>query len=476
MTLSRWIGLVGAMLLLPSVGSSVRGHEIAGASVIHLEDGQTLAEFVGETPSEPVAACPPCATVSPPTHCLPAKPAPPPPPPFGGPLCERRKLTGDWCGDREFLRDNGITVDVFNTNYYQGVASGGREQAFQFGGRNDYFLTLNGEKLGIGKGRFISLHGETRYGEAVNPLTGGLYPATQTMAFPLSSGSVTALTGVRFDQYFSENMGVFAGKINLSDTFKQPLTGAGTTNGFYHSALMLNPIFARSLPYSTLGAGFATLQNAEPRFILAVFDTNNTPTSSGFESFFDNGVSIYSGLVQQTNFLDLPGHLGISGTYSNGKYTSLQPTVYYDPDLGFNIQTQRKTGTWCVTGNFDQALYVDPCNPARRWGVFGTLGIADRNPSPVRWTGTAGLAGASPIESRPLDQFGVGYFYLGVSETLKRIPQNRIPLRDEHGVELYYNIGVTRWCQITPDLQVLTPVRDRVDTSLIVGVRARLDF
>ena len=51
-----------------------------------------------------------------------------------------------------------------------------------------------------------------------------------------------------------------------------------------------------------------------------------------------------------------------------------------------------------------------------------------------------------------------------------------LPLGDESGVELYYNVAVAAWCQITPDLQVIDPFRDPVSTSLLFGLRARIDF
>ena len=59
---------------------------------------------------------------------------------------------------------------------------------------------------------------------------------------------------------------------------------------------------------------------------------------------------------------------------------------------------------------------------------------------------------------------------------MKDLAPNLLPLRDEQGVELYYNAALTPWCQITPDLQVITPFRERADTALIFGVRANIDF
>ena len=51
-----------------------------------------------------------------------------------------------------------------------------------------------------------------------------------------------------------------------------------------------------------------------------------------------------------------------------------------------------------------------------------------------------------------------------------------MPVRDERGVELFYNVGVTPWCHITTDLQVITPLLELADTSLVLGLRAKIDF
>ncbi len=408
---------------------------------------------------------------------LATQPAPPPPPsPFSGPLLERPKLTGDWFGTRSELAAQGVTLDISSTQYYQGVTSGGLEQSFRYGGRNDYFLNLDGEKVGLWKGSFITLHGETRYGESANSLTGALMPVNLLSALPKPNGTVSALSGVKFTQFLSENMLVYAGKLNTLDDFKQPLTGAGGLTGFQNAAMILNPVYARTVPYSTFGAGFAYLQNMEPVFAAAVFDTNNTPTVSGFDTFFDNGATIFAQANLQTHFFDRPGHQGISGTYSSGTYSDISPSAYLDPIAGLVIAGTPQRGSWCLAYNFDQAVYVSPDDPQRKWGVFGNLGIADNNPSPIRWFASTGISGASPIAGRNRDTFGIGYFFLGVSTELKNLAPVLLPLRDEHGVELYYNMQVTPWCQITPDLQVISPFRDRADTSLLVGLRAKIDF
>jgi porin len=301
-------------------------------------------------------------------------------------------------------------------------------------------------------------------------------PVNLMLAVPQPNGSITALTGVRLTQFLSEQSMVYAGKINTLDDFKQPITGAGTLNGFQNTALMFNPIYARTVPYSTFGAGFACLENMEPLFAAAVFDTNNTPTVSGFDTFFDNGATVFAQLNLQTSFFGLPGHQGVSGTYSSGTYTDLTPSAYLDPIEGLVILTTPKTGSWCLAYNFDQAVYVSQDDPQRKWGVFGNLGIADNNPSPINWFASAGISGTSPFAERKADTFGVGYFYVGVSDPLKSLAPNLFPLQNESGVELYYNVQATPWCQITPDLQVIDPFRERADSSLLFGLRAKIDF
>lgn len=397
-------------------------------------------------------------------------------PSFCETLLNQPTLTGDWFGNRSGAAENGYTFDLSTTQYFQGVASGGIRETSEYGGRNDYFLNVDGEKAGLWKGALITLHGETRYGESINQDTGTLLPVNLSLALPQPNGTVTALTGVKFTQFLSEDMLVFAGKINTFDDFKQQLTGAGKTNGFMNTALMLNPVVVRTVPYSTFGAGFAVLQNMESVFSLAVFDTNDNPTTAGFDSFFDNGVTIVSTLNLPTEFFGRPGHQGLLGTYSTGTYNSLTPSVYLDPIGGIVVTPVPKQGSWALGYNFDQAIYVSPDDPRKRWGVFGNLGIADSDPSPIRWIANAGLAGTSPISGRTSDTFGAGYYYTGVSESLRNLAPVLIPLGYEQGVELYYNMAVTPWCHVTPDIQWSDPFRDRVDSSVMLGIRAKIDF
>ncbi|MFO0919800.1 MAG: carbohydrate porin [Planctomycetaceae bacterium] len=404
---------------------------------------------------------------------------------FGDDLLTRPKLLGDLFGARTALGAHGIALDVSSTQFYQGVASGGVNQTFEYFGRNDYYLNVNGEQAGLWKGLFVTLHGETRYGDTVNADTGAISPVNTAGLFPLPNGSITALTAVKFTQALSENLITFAGKINLLDEFKQPYTTGRGVDAFMNTSLAFPIAAVRQVPYSTLGAGMAILREGQPMFSTMILDTHNTPTTSGFESFFTNGAVIIARAETPVTILDRPGHQAIWGVYSSGTYNDLSPTAYLDPTYGQPVVTfGTDTGSWSMFYSADQAFYVDPTNPLRSWGLFTNIGLADDGPSPVRWSANVGLGGSSPIVTRPLDTFGIGYAYTGYSAALNNLAPNLLPINNDHAVELFYNYAVTPWFHLTPDLQVLVPARERtiavppqpIDTAIVLGLRAKIDF
>lgn len=403
---------------------------------------------------------------------------------FDGDIWDRPYLLGSVGGVRDQLATNGIGVNVYSTQFYQGIASGGVTQEFEYSGRMDYLVNVDGAKAGLWQGFFVSLHGETRYGDSLGFNSGAIIPSNTGALFPLPTGTETALTAVKFTQALSENFVTFAGKINTLDELKQAYAGGRGVDAFMNLGLTLPVTAARTVPYSTLGAGFAILRDAQPAFTMMVLDTNNTPMTSGFESFFNNGVTILARAETPVSFLDRPGHQAIWGTYSSGTYSNLSVTPYFDPAFGLKFLTGTETGSWSMTYSADQALYVDPGNPNRSWGLFTNIGLADDGPSPIRWTANVGLGGSSPILSRPLDTFGIGYAYVNYSTPIQQMAPILLPVGNDHIVELFYNYAVTRWFRLTPDFQVLVPAREQtlppgsqpINTALVLGLRAKIDF
>jgi len=125
-------------------------------------------------------------------------------------------------------------------------------------------------------------------------------------------------------------------------------------------------------------------------------------------------------------------------------------------------------------------------------GIYGRFGASDGNPNPIHYFYSIGIGGNGILPGRPLDQFGVGYYYMDISNPKFTGPLGtRSFLRDEYGFEGYYNFAVTPWMKLTPDIQFVRPaqkqvfdlsgsipiiVKDNISTATILGLRLQLIF
>ena len=71
------------------------------------------------------------------------------------------------------------------------------------------------------------------------------------------------------------------------------------------------------------------------------------------------------------------------------------------------------------------------------------------------------------IPGRGRDRFGLGFYYIDVNNPeLQGLFQNTKLLRDEYGFEAFYNVAITPWLMLTPDIQV---VRGAQKEKITVG-------
>lgn len=402
------------------------------------------------------------------------------PPDSSDAVDEQLKLTGDWWGARARLAEQGFTLDTNHTQFFQGVASGGKNNVAEYGGKFDYYLNLDGEKSGLLDGFLISMHAETRYGEDINPSTGMFTFANFNMAFPKAGENVTGVTKFVVSQTLSDEFAVFAGKINTLDDFELNFTGKNGIDRFMNSGMVANVINARAVPYSTYGAGFSVSPEQAPSFSFVVRDPNNHATTLDFDRLFADGVLLSGTVKVQVNPLGLSGHQNFGGNWNSQKYTSVDPASFVIVP-GQGIVAGQVSGTWALWYNFDQYLWVSESDPTVGWGVFGMSGISDGDPNPIGWNMTLGVGGSSLIPGRQRDTFGLGYFRLGLSNTFKALlsaplAPAGLTQRDEQGVELFYNANLKRWCQLSGDLQIVEPSTKVLETTVLVGMRLKIEF
>lgn len=454
----------------------IEGHPSAAAvvSVTDAVEDLPAATPPEVTPPETVLASPAVAVA----------PAPTPAPPCCTRSCNckcgqcfwsRESLTKGFFGLQPALAQKGVVADFQLTQFYQGVTSGGARQNFNYGGKLDYNFTFLGEPLGLNKGFMAIMHAETRFGEDVILDAAGLAPVNANMLMPGLENS-TAITGLQFMQTLSEEWVLTYGKINSFDLFQMlyPQTGRGV-DGFMNMSTFLPMTLARTLPMSFLGAGVLKMDQGRIQGAFLVYDSHNTPTTTGFGNLFSNGANVAGLWRFFTDFGDQPGSHLFLGTYASGEFTSLDPTGWgFVPGVGIVAPTE--TGSWSFTYILEQTLWACRHKNNRSIGLLSGWGVADPKTSPYGWVGNIGLQGKGILQGRQQDSMGVSYFYTGLSDDFKALVNPPLPLGNLQGVELYYNAAVTPWLNLTADLQFVEPSLETQDTAVVFGLRAKMDF
>ena len=102
-----------------------------------------------------------------------------------------------------------------------------------------------------------------------------------------------------------------------------------------------------------------------------------------------------------------------------------------------------KNSRYYFAYSFDQYLHQDVTNPDEGVGIFGQIGVSDGNPNTTHWSMLIGLGGKGLVPGRPNDNWGVGYYYDGISKYIKDALAPAVTLTNEQGVELFYNFALT---------------------------------
>lgn len=422
----------------------------------------------------------------------------PPATPYSGDIWTRSTLSGDWGGIRNQLAEKGVTFDLSITQVGQGVVDGGKSGAWQYGGRGDIVMNVDSQKLGLWPGAFLNLEAEGNWASSVNGNTGALMTVNTSQVLPLP-GENFDLISLNFSQFLSPYFGLTIGKYATvtahSGDMNEFAHGKGDTQ-FMNFAFNFNPLLAVTVPYSTLGTGVIVLPTKDPKEAIVnvmVFQANGQPNTSGFGNLDGNKIVLAASGRLRTDFFSLTGHQSFGTTFSNKKFTSM------DQRLGSIIETRAlsgEKGSWNIYYNFDQYLYEPKKGADRGVGLFGRLGVSDGNPNFMKFFGSFGVGGKGVFESRPLDQFGLGYYFINIANpTIQGPLQTKSFLRDEYGFEAYYNFAITPWLKLTPDIQIIRgaqkekiqigqdllglPVitgRKSIGTATILGLRLQMVF
>jgi porin len=123
------------------------------------------------------------------------------------------------------------------------------------------------------------------------------------------------------------------------------------------------------------------------------------------------------------------------------------------------LPPNHESSSWALSYSFDQYFWQPDGNPKHGIGLFFGFGASDGNPNPIQYSFITGIGGKGVVPGRPDDTFGLGVARTQFSSAF--VPflrqQLNLGLQREDAIEMYYNVSVTQWLNLTADLQIIGP-------------------
>ena len=411
-----------------------------------------------------------------------------PVPDYSGDIWTRSYLTGDWGGTRDDLANKGFQLDLQWTNYGQSVVHGGRDTDGRFGGKVNLTSSLDLDKMGAVPGGLVKFRAESRYGEWVNDITGTILPANTDLAAPVTSDPTDsvplAITSLNYTQFLAQQFAVFGGKFDTYDSDPNEFASGRGVSQFMNFNFLFNSASAL-YPYSTLGAGVLVLPTRDITFSSMIANLVDSSTTTGFDDIGD-GWMWANELDCQYRLGRLPGGVNIGGIYASGaEFLELDGRFTYIPGVGFQAPTRDETwmvylSGWQYLTVKDQDQVDGPVNLTNGrpdhegLGLFCRAAWADDKTNPTDFTISAGIGGRGMIPGRQDDMYGVGYYYISISDS---VIGNILGFDDNsQGVEAFYSLAIARAVALSFDIQYLSSPSPRADDAVAVGLRLNVVF
>lgn len=152
---------------------------------------------------------------------------------------ERQTLTGDWAGARTRLEEKGITVRSRLSQFVQGINAGEGAPDYAYGGKLDFMVRSDFEKLGFWRGLSLTAKAEYNFGDSMNARGGTMVPVNTALAFPgIEGADALDISSFYFTQTFGTNASLVFGKINMFDAAASKRFAGGSEiipSGIRHS-------------------------------------------------------------------------------------------------------------------------------------------------------------------------------------------------------------------------------------------------
>ncbi len=356
-----------------------------------------------------------------------------------GDFWHRTQLTGDWGGVRTNLVRHGFFLDLYSTSAYQGTATGGLKNGSAFIQNAQLSINVDTGRAGLWPGGLVHITLQSRYGSSPqDTFTAG---STVPQYYGLTLPGPFLTHDVLPTEYFllqslGQRFSVMLGKITVLTICDQTLFG----DSF--------------------------------KYYFANLNFNKNPQALNFY----NPTSLTAiGVWRPANWATLAGGVLDPNSQANNLFGALSPGenseavgVLLGSPATHGLPISYKPNSWVTIGNFSQYLYVkeesgniartlQSGQPLRGIGVFGRAGYAPDETNTITRDASFALFAHGLSETRHEDSFGAGFYYNAISKPLKnsiaRLTDRASSVKDESGVEVFYDFAITPAVRIIPSYQ-----------------------
>jgi porin len=304
-------------------------------------------------------------------------------------------------------------------------------------------------------------------------------------------------------------MELIAGRLDPTNYLDKNTFANNPESQFLNASLNNQSLWGNFLSFSTYGAIFVAPVTKGLKIAVAAWTPDTEPDD-------DDGDWSDYGVVANPMFDyhlgGLPGAVQVVAAYSsadtkgfdNPRFAPI--TLQLDPltDVIINIPdipggVPSKDDNWMFNINGEQYLWApkgasvprakggrkeDFFVPTQDFavnppgvGLFYRAAYCPEDRNPWNWNVSGGLGARGIIPGRPYDRMGIGAYAMFASDDFKDdSPILDALLRDEYGVEAYYNFAITPWLQLTADVQWISPGIKPSDDGWVLGSRLNTRF
>lgn len=372
----------------------------------------------------------------------------------------RPHLTGNWGGLRPWLRERGLTLDVFSTTDASLVLAGGVERGFALRTLVDATATVASQPLLGYRGGTVFLDVQWQGGDDGSLDTGDL----QRYSDIDHDRDFVQVAMLWYEHAFADDtLFVRVGKDDTNTSFQ----ALSAVDPFIHPSFGHSPNLLAMPTYPDTAFGAQVFWRPEGFWAgLGIYDgalqSGVRTGEHGARTVFGAPADLYGiAEVGAAWAGERPGRVGVGAWRLTGTLSR------------FDGSDDSGTTGWYASG--EQVLRAGrPEDGAGEVAAFAMYGFADAELSDFEHCFGAGIACTGPFSRRPQDKVGLGL----AQGWFSRAAGTTFAGRAETAIELFYDVQVTPWCTLKP---VLTWIDDPgglvgVGDVLVLTLRTAITF